>query len=192
MSASDIMGCMNGRRIVWAVVTILVAAMGGCDGAKSIVVAPPAMWHEQTGARTDITREHGSGGADAPEPEVVHLQDAREHYYGKFVDVVWLDVRSRKAYNAGHVRGAINVPLAMLRNKLAKIPRNTEVVVYCQGTWKGGSYSAAAGAGRLLLTNGYDHEKIKVLEEGYGAWRHAGYPAFTLRQKLRAKRCGGC
>lgn len=123
------------------------------------------------------------------EPAVVHLEEGYEHYYLLFKDVVWLDVRDRAAYKSGHIRGAISVPLSTLRDSLARIPKNKEVVLYCEGIWDGGRCSASTSAGRILLANGYRHGKIKILEEGYGGWRHAGYPVTSRRGSKRCSKC---
>ena len=123
------------------------------------------------------------------EPAVVHLQEAYEHYYRLFKDVVWLDVREHTAYHVSHIKGAINIPLSKLLSDLAKIPRDREVILYCAGTWNGGRCTASTSAGRILLANGYKYGKIKVFEEGYGGWRHAGYPVSSRR---RRRGCGGC
>jgi len=40
-----------------------------------------------------------------------------------------LDIRSEDAYNAGHIDGAVNIPLYMLHRRLKEIPRNVPVIV---------------------------------------------------------------
>lgn len=110
------------------------------------------------------------------EPATVRLDEAYSHYYLLFDDIVWIDVRGASAYHLGHVKGARSIPLSTIRDNFARIPKDKELLIYCSGTWGGGKCSAALSAGRILIEEGYAAGKIKVLEDGYGAWEHAGYP----------------
>ncbi len=49
--------------------------------------------------------------------------------------VTVLDVRPREEYQAGHVPGAISVPLKDLERRLSELPRDREVVAYCRGPY---------------------------------------------------------
>ncbi|HSK69684.1 MAG TPA: FAD-dependent oxidoreductase [Candidatus Limnocylindria bacterium] len=60
-----------------------------------------------------------------------------------------LDVREEAEYAWGHVKGAANVPLGALRDRLAEVPRDRPVYVYCRTGQR--SYNAV----RLLLQNGF-------------------------------------
>ena len=61
-----------------------------------------------------------------------------------------VDVRSPDEFGEGHVQGARNIPVATLAGRLAEIPKDKPVVVYCAA----GSRSAAAA--RTLKAAGYD------------------------------------
>ena len=113
------------------------------------------------------------------EPAFIRLEEAYQHYYLLFEDVVWVDVRSRKGYHRGHIKGALSVPLTTLEDNLSKIPKNKEIVLYCSGTWGGGTCTAAKSAGRILIESGYSSGKIKVFEDGFGTWKQAGYPVVS-------------
>lgn len=110
------------------------------------------------------------------EPAIVHLEEAYQHYFLLFEDVIWIDVRNKKDYQKGHVKGALGIPLSDLENNLGSIPKDKEIVFYCEGTWDGGRCDASISAGRILIENGFAQGKIKVFEDGYGAWENAGYP----------------
>ncbi len=60
-----------------------------------------------------------------------------------------VDVRSEGEFRGGAYRGAINVPLQALSGRLARIPRDRPVVVYCA------SGSRSAMAARILRKAGY-------------------------------------
>ncbi|MEW5982546.1 MAG: metalloregulator ArsR/SmtB family transcription factor [Acidobacteriota bacterium] len=84
-------------------------------------------------------------------------------------DVVVLDVRPVAEYLAGHIAGALSVPLAQLEQRLADLPRSRRVVAYCRGPY----CVLAAQAVRLLRKRGLRAFRLK---EGYPEWRDAGLP----------------
>jgi len=47
--------------------------------------------------------------------------------------VTVLDVRPEEEYAAGHLPGAINVPIEKLESYLSKLPKRKEVIAYCCG-----------------------------------------------------------
>lgn len=110
------------------------------------------------------------------EPAIVHLEEAYEHYFLLFRDIIWVDVRNKEDYLKGHVKGALGIPLSDLEYNLDKISPDKEVVFYCEGTWDGGKCDASMSAGRILIKNGFKPGRIKVFEDGFGAWENAGYP----------------
>ena len=50
-------------------------------------------------------------------------------------EVTVLDVRPVEEYRAGHLPGAISVPLAMLKGRLKEFPKGREIVAYCRGPY---------------------------------------------------------
>jgi rhodanese-related sulfurtransferase/predicted transcriptional regulator len=98
-------------------------------------------------------------------------------------DVVVLDVRPVEEYVAGHIAGALSVPLAQLERRLADLPRGRRVVAYCRGPY----CVLAAEAVRVLRKRGVNAVRLK---EGYPEWRDAGLPVEsgpTLEPSRRAK-----
>ncbi len=77
--------------------------------------------------------------------------------------VVVLDVRPTDEYDAGHLPGAISIPLPELADRLAEIPADTEVVAYCRGRNCVLSHDAV----RLLRAEGY---RADLAEEGIAEW----------------------
>jgi rhodanese-related sulfurtransferase len=80
-----------------------------------------------------------------------------------------LDVRPAEEYAAGHVPGAINVPVDRLEKYLSKLPKRKEVIAYCRGPYCLMSFEAV----EKLRKRGF---KAKRLQDGYPEWRAAGLP----------------
>lgn len=83
--------------------------------------------------------------------------------------VTVLDVRPADEYAAGHLPGAINVPLGELKVRLAELDPAREIVAYCRGPYCVLSYEAVAA----LRARGF---KARRLEDGLPEWRAAGRP----------------
>lgn len=84
-------------------------------------------------------------------------------------EVTVLDVRPYEEYTAGHIPGAVSIPLDELTDRVDELPAHTEVVAYCRGAY----CVLAHDAVRLLTT--YDRSASR-LSEGILEWRLAGLP----------------
>lgn len=84
-------------------------------------------------------------------------------------EVIILDVRPTEEFRAGHINGALSVPLKELELMLAKLPKNKEIVAYCRGPYCVLSVDAV----QLLNQKGY---RAVRLEEGVQDWRAMGLP----------------
>lgn len=83
--------------------------------------------------------------------------------------VVILDVRPEEEYQAGHIPGALSIPVEQLEARLRDIPRDLEVIAYCRGPY----CVFADEAVKLLHEHGY---RARRFEEGLPDWRAAGLP----------------
>jgi rhodanese-related sulfurtransferase/DNA-binding transcriptional ArsR family regulator len=83
--------------------------------------------------------------------------------------VVVLDVRPPEEFSAGHLPGAVNIPIHELDKRLKELPKRKEVIAYCRGPYCLMSYDAVA----LLRKKGI---KARRLEAGLPEWRTAGLP----------------
>ena len=84
-------------------------------------------------------------------------------------DVVVLDVRPPAEYAAGHIRGALSIPIADLKSRLRDIPDGAEVVAYCRGPY----CVYADEAVRALTKKGI---RAVRLEDGFPEWADARLP----------------
>lgn len=78
-------------------------------------------------------------------------------------DVVVLDVRPEPEYSAGHIPGAISVPISALEARLGQIPTGADVVAYCRGPY----CVYADEAVRVLSAAGRSAAR---LEDGFPEW----------------------
>jgi rhodanese-related sulfurtransferase/predicted transcriptional regulator len=85
-------------------------------------------------------------------------------------DVVLVDVRPDEEFAAGHIDGARSIPLDELRERLAELPADREVVAYCRGPFCAYAHEAV----RQLQAAG---RTARRLEEGWPEWRLAGQPS---------------
>ncbi len=86
--------------------------------------------------------------------------------------VTVLDVRPPEEYAAGHVPGAINIPLAELERRLDELGKEQEIVAYCRGPHCVLAFDAVA----RLREKGL---KARRLEDGYPEWKAEGLPVET-------------
>jgi rhodanese-related sulfurtransferase/DNA-binding transcriptional ArsR family regulator len=80
-----------------------------------------------------------------------------------------LDVRPREEYTAGHIPGAVSIPLDELTDRLAELPDDGQVIAYCRGAY----CVLAHDAVRLLAAHGREAAR---LADGMLEWRLADLP----------------
>jgi rhodanese-related sulfurtransferase len=83
--------------------------------------------------------------------------------------VIVLDVRPPEEYAAGHVPGAVSLPLELLEARLDQLPKKKPVVAYCRGPYCVMAFDAV----RRLRERGRDARR---LEDGFPEWRAEGLP----------------
>lgn len=83
-------------------------------------------------------------------------------------EVTVLDVRPPEEYRAGHIPGAISIPIGELKARLKELPKGPEVVAYCRGPY----CVMAVEAVEFLRKKGY---KAHRLEQGVVDWRARGW-----------------
>jgi rhodanese-related sulfurtransferase len=86
--------------------------------------------------------------------------------------VTVLDVRPAEEYEAGHLPGAINIPLSKLEAQLGNLDAHKEVIAYCRGPHCVLAFDAVA----RLRAQG---RRARRLKGGFPEWRHAGLPVET-------------
>ena len=84
-------------------------------------------------------------------------------------EVTVLDVRPSEEYRAGHIPGAVSVPLEQLESRLDSLPTDREIVAYCRGPY----CVMAPTAIRVLRARGY---RGVAMDDGVAEWRAQGLP----------------
>lgn len=88
-----------------------------------------------------------------------------------------LDVRPKEEFDAGHVQGAINIPIEELESHLANFDPEQEIVAYCRGPHCILAFDAVA----QLRENGF---QARRLENGFPEWKIAGLPTEDQLSKV--------
>ena len=101
------------------------------------------------------------------ELEPISSADLLDRLHGR--EVLVIDVRPAEEFVAGHIPGALSVPLADLTARLAELPREGEIVAYCRGPY----CVLAPQAIEILRHAGF---RARRLEDGLPEWRLAGLP----------------
>lgn len=84
-------------------------------------------------------------------------------------EAVVIDVRPAEEYEAGHIAGAVNVPLDALPRFLKKLPKEQEIVAYCRGPYCLLAFEAV----EKLRKKGF---RARRLEDGFPEWQAERLP----------------
>lgn len=114
-----------------------------------------------------LVRDHFGDRSD-PEPVLMNklIERVRKG------DVVILDTRPAHEFAAGHIAGALSVPVEELQERLRKLPKTKEYVAYCRGPY----CIYADRAVTLLRQSG---RRARRLTDGFPEWKAAGFPVET-------------
>jgi ArsR family transcriptional regulator len=152
----------RGKRIIYSLageseVTGLIHALGRV-GERNVAEIDRVM--------VDYFRARDALEAVSREDLIARMQDGL---------VTILDVRPSDEFNAGHLPGALNIPLSELTDRLNELPDAREVVAYCRGPWCVLSFEAVAA----LRERGLQSRR---LEDGFPEWKAAGLPIEAFHQ----------
>ncbi|WP_049561952.1 ArsR/SmtB family transcription factor [Nonomuraea sp. SBT364] len=115
--------------------------------------------------------------AAVPQARLAYLGDdraeevTREELYARARagEVLVLDVRPVEEYLAGHIPGAVSIPVTELADRIEELPEGVEIVVYCRGEYCVLAYDAV----RLLTGRG---RRAIRLSDGMLEWRLSDLP----------------
>jgi rhodanese-related sulfurtransferase/DNA-binding transcriptional ArsR family regulator len=118
-------------------------------------------------ADVDVARRRYLGTQDGEDTEQVGREELLRR--AQAGEAIVLDVRPAPEFAAGHIPGAISIPLDELPDRLSELPADVEVVAYCRGAY----CVLAHDAVRLLSATG---RRAVRLAEGMLEWRIADQP----------------
>lgn len=84
-------------------------------------------------------------------------------------NAVLLDVRPKHEFEAGHLRGAINIPIDELRDRISELAKDRPIITYCRGEF----CVFADEAAEILRAKGFE---VARLEGGWPEWQSEGRP----------------
>jgi rhodanese-related sulfurtransferase len=126
----------------------------------------------------DWDTQKGVISARSKDDVVVHEREIGDIKTAKLLydrgGVVFLDARSEEAFTAGHISGAVSMPVGDAMEMLAAFtkayPLDTHLVTYCSGRQCEDGHRLAE-----LLTD-FGYTTLQVFVDGFPAWEEKGYP----------------
>jgi DNA-binding transcriptional ArsR family regulator/rhodanese-related sulfurtransferase len=116
---------------------------------------------------TDLERLVREQFGDRSAAEPVAMRDLLAHAQSQAV--VILDTRPAREYEAGHIAGAISMPVDELQQRLRELPRDKDYVAYCRGPY-------CVYADRAVELLRATRRRARRLTEGFPEWQAAGLP----------------
>lgn len=97
-------------------------------GAGALLILAVLLWQAISNSPANTS---GSSQSDLPYPEVerVTVADARTALDQQ--SAVFLDVRDTGSFDAGHIPGAINIPLEQIESRIGELDANQRIITYC-------------------------------------------------------------
>ncbi len=123
---------------------------------------------------TELERLVNEHFGDRNDPEPVPMEELLKRARAK--QVVIVDTRPSSEYMAGHIPGALSIPVDDLQRRLNELTKSREYVAYCRGPY----CIYADRAVEILRANG---RRARRLVEGFPEWRSAGFPVSLGKQK---------
>lgn len=113
------------------------------------------------------TGSENQGFSTLPVDEVYEIVKNNEDY-------LIIDVRSIDEYKDGHIKGAISIPVSDIEKRIAEIPKDRPVIVYCNGS----NCDISVTAAKILVKYGFK-KVYNIGGTGIIEWKEKGYPVET-------------
>ncbi|OLC06828.1 MAG: ArsR family transcriptional regulator [Gemmatimonadetes bacterium 13_1_40CM_66_11] len=111
-----------------------------------------------------LVRDHFG---DRSNPEPVRMDELVDRARKR--DVIILDARPAHEFAAGHIAGAVSVPVDELQERLRRLPKAKEYVAYCRGPY-------CVYADRAVESLRASGRRARRLLDGFPEWKAAGLP----------------
>ena len=147
---------MSIRKLIVALLAILILA--GCSAPASAPAAAPAA--AQPAATEAPTIDVASLPRDVDVQTTAALREQP--------DVMILDVREQDEWDAGHIPGAVFMPMGQVPDRMSEIPKDKTVIVQCR------SGNRSSQVTDFLVQQGFTN--VHNMSGGLNAWQSAGLP----------------
>jgi phage shock protein E len=149
---------MSIRKLIVAVLAILILA--GCSAPAAAPSAPVAASAAASAAGEAKTIDVASLPRDVDVQTTAALREQP--------DVMILDVREQDEWDAGHIPGAVFMPMGQVPDRLSEIPKDKTVIVQCR------SGNRSSQVTDFLVQQGFTN--VHNMTGGIKAWQTAGLP----------------
>ncbi len=109
--------------------------------------------------------------AAAAEFQQMEPAELKKLIESKKTDFIVLDAQPKGAYDAGHVKGAINLPWAPELKSPKNLPKNKTLIIYCDCAHEEDATDTAT-----QLAEKWGYTNIRLLAGGWSKWQELGYP----------------
>ena len=109
------------------------------------------------------------------QPKMIDTSQA-EKIFGDHSHALFVDVRTVKDFQSGHIPGALNMPINSFEQEYKRLPKDKTIVLYEAGKSTGDICAFSRSAGRVLLSQGYSYSDVNVYRDGLAGWTKAGLP----------------
>ena len=112
------------------------------------------------------------------QPILLHTPEVQQLFQSESKPV-FIDVRPSNQFPAGHLPGAVSIPVDQIEARSSGLPRDKTLVLYESG--KSGASGAdvcavSRAAARILFAEHFDYARVKVYQDGLAGWEKAGLP----------------
>lgn len=153
-----------GRRMLWQSGCLILSAV--IVGLLVNVVRPDGL------ALMTAPNPAVSGGKGSDAKLMVPLEQARRLFFAN--EAVFLDARSRRLYEKGHVAGARSLPVETAEQSafevLADMSQDAVLIAYCDGK------NCVQGKKLAVFLLGMGFQNVRVLDNGWTRWAKKGLP----------------
>jgi protein-disulfide isomerase/rhodanese-related sulfurtransferase len=109
------------------------------------------------------------------QPKMIDTPQAKNSF-GDHSKALFVDVRTPDQFQAGHIPGALNIPINSFEQEWKRLPKDKTIVLYEGGRSPGDICAFSRSAGRVLLSQGFDYNEVSVYRDGLAGWKKAGLP----------------
>lgn len=169
----------NKKIVSWVALLVLVIFAAGCGSSPAPAPAPAKPAAAPAAPAVDKVAETKAAAWDAYKKMVAEVgaktfpldpAKAKELYTGNESKYMIIDLRAAEDYAKGHVKGAVNIPLAALPQNLDKLPTDKTLLLYC--------YSGQTSALTTVPLKYYGY-KAASISRGFPAVEKAGFDIDT-------------